>query len=52
MEVLNELMESILLDIGVEGLGTAAGITLLWGCFFGGAFALFHGILELLASTV
>lgn len=52
MERLNELIESMLLDAGVEGLGTAAGIGLLWGCFFGGTFALFRDILELLASTV
>lgn len=52
MNELNELIESILIDIGAEGMGTTAGIVLLWGLFFGGAFALFQGLLELLASTI
>ena len=41
-----------MLDVGLEGLGTATGIGLLWGGFLGGGLALFHELLELLASTV
>ena len=52
MELFNELIESLLIDNGLEGLGTAAGIALLWGCFFCGAFVVFHDLLELLASTI
>lgn len=52
MEVLNDWIESMILDIGLEGVGTAAGIALLWGCFFGGTYSLFHSVLYLLASTV
>lgn len=52
MEVLSEWIESLMLDTGLEGVATAAGIGMLWGCFFGGGYALFHGFLELLASTV
>ena len=52
MELLNEQIESMLLDVGLEGLGTASGIALLWGCFFGGTFALFHELLNLLAQTI
>ena len=52
MEALIELIESLLLDTGLEGVGTAAGIGMLWACFFGGAFATFHKVLELLASTI
>ena len=52
MEALNELIESLLLDVGLEGVGTAAGIGLLWACFLGGEFAVFYDILELLASTI
>ena len=52
MELLNEQIESLLLDVGIEGLGTAAGMALLWGCFFGGTFALFHSLLDLLAGTI
>ena len=52
MELLNEQIESMFLDIGLEGIGTASGIALLWGCFFGGTFSLFRGLLELLAATI
>lgn len=52
MEVLNELIESMFLDAGLEGMGATAGIALVWGCFFGGTFVLFHELLELLAGTV
>ena len=52
MEELNELIESLLIDVGEEGIGATAGIGLMWGLFFGGAFALFKGLLELLAGTV
>jgi len=49
---LNELVESIILDVAEEGIGATAGIGLLWGLFFTGAFAAFSGILNLLASTI
>ena len=52
MEELNELIVSMLADNGMEGLGTAAGIGLLWGCFFQGSYVLFGRLLELLASTI
>ena len=52
MEELNEWIESMMLDTGLEGVATAAGIGMLWGCFFGGGYALFHSLLELLAGTV
>ena len=52
MEELNELIASLVIDVGVEGIGTTAGIGLMWGLFIGGGFALFQGVLELLASTV
>ena len=52
MEELNELIESIMIDVAEEGIGTTAGIGLLWGLFFGGAYAIFQGLLELLASTL
>ena len=52
MEELNELIDAFFLDVALEGIGTAAGIALMWGLFFGGAYALFQRILELLASTI
>lgn len=52
MEELNELIESMMIDVAEEGVGATAGIGLLWGLFFGGAFTLFKGLLELLAGTV
>ena len=52
MDELNELIESFFIDVGIEGIGTTAGIVLLWGLFFGGTFALFKDLLELLAGIV
>ena len=52
MNEINEWIESMLMDIGSEGVGMAAGIGLMWGCFFGGAFVSFQRLLELLVSTV
>ena len=52
MEVLNEWIESMMLDVGLEGVGTAAGLALLWGCFFAGTYSLFHSVLHLLTSTI
>lgn len=52
MEELNGLIESIMIDVAEEGVGTAAGIGLMWGLFFGGGFTLFRGLLELLAGTI
>lgn len=52
MDELNEIIESLFLDVGIEGIGTTAGIGLLWSLFFGGAFTLFIGLVELLAGTV
>lgn len=52
MDELNEWIESMVIDVAEEGIGTAAGIGLMWGLFFGGAFVLFQGLLELLAGTI
>jgi len=52
MEEINELIESMMIDVAEEGIGTVAGIGLMWGMFFGGTFTLFRGLLELLAATV
>lgn len=52
MNELNELIESTFLDAGVEGIGTTAGVGLMWGMFFCGSFALFKELLALLVSTV
>ena len=52
MEGLNELIESMFLDIGIEGVGTATGIGMLWSSFFGGSFVLLHELLELLVGTI
>ena len=52
IDELNELIESLMIDVAGEGIGTTAGIALLWGLFFGGAYALFSGVLGLLAGTV
>ena len=52
MSQLNELIEILLMDVGTEGIGTTAGIALMWGLFFGGSFTLFSRLMELLAGTV
>ena len=44
MEELNELIESLLVDVAIEGIGATAGIGLIFGVF--------EALLELLASTV
>lgn len=50
MNELNELIETIMVDVAEEGIGTTAGMGLLWGLFFCGAFAGFTGLLNLLVS--
>lgn len=52
MDEINELIESLLIDVAEEGLGTTAGIGLLWGLFFAGTFTGFTELLELLVSTI
>lgn len=52
MDDINELIESLMVDAAEEGIGTTAGLGLLWGLFFTGAFAGFAGLLNLLASTI
>ncbi len=52
MNELNELIESFMIDVAEEGTGATAGIGLLWGVFFAGAYASFSGIINLLASTI
>ena len=52
MRELNELIESLMIDVAEEGIGATAGIGLLWGAFFTGAFASFSGIINLLVSTI
>lgn len=52
MNEINELIESLIIDVAEEGVGSAAGIGLLWALLGGGGYAAFQGILELLSSTV
>ena len=52
MEEWNEVIESLVIDVAEEGVGTTAGMALLWSLFFGGAFTVFAGIMSLLASTI
>ena len=52
LEELNELIENFIIDIASEGIGTTLGYILMWGLFFGGTFALFSGLMNLLSSTV
>lgn len=52
LDELNELMEGMMIDIASEGMGTALGVALMWGLFFGGTFALFYGLMTLLSSTI
>lgn len=52
MDEINEFIETILLDVGVEGIGCSAGISMLWALFFGGAFVTFREIIELLVYTI
>lgn len=52
MDELNEIIETLMIDVAEEGLGASAGIGLLWGLFFASMFAGFTGILNLLASTI
>lgn len=52
MDELNQLIESFMIDVLEEGIGTTAGMGLLWGLFFAGTFAGFAGLLNLLASTI
>lgn len=52
MDEINELIESLMVDVAEEGIGTTAGLGLLWGLFFAGVFAGFAGLLNLLASTI
>ena len=52
LEELNELIESMLLDIASEGTGAALGIALMWGLFFGGTFTIFSALMTVLISTV
>ena len=52
MDEINELLESLMIDIAKEGMGTAAGIGLLFGLFLGGTFASFSEVIDLLVSTI
>ena len=52
MDEINELLESLFVDVAEEGIGATAGIGLIWGLFFAGLFAGFAGVLTLLASTI
>lgn len=49
MDDLNELIEALMIDVAEEGIGTTAGIALLWGVFIGG---LYIGLSELLTLLV
>ena len=37
MNEINELVETLMIDVAEEGLGATSGIGLLWGTFFAGA---------------
>ena len=52
MENLGDLIEGLIMDILLEGIGATAGIALLWGLFFAGTFTLFSSMLTLFASTI
>lgn len=52
MDELNELIESLMIDIAEEGIGATAGIAIMWGLFFAGAYAGFLGLLNLLAGSI
>lgn len=52
MEDICDLLEGLMMDVLNEGLGATAGIALMWGMFFAGTYALFSGLLTLLAGTV
>lgn len=52
MEEINEFIETILLDVGAEGVGCSAGMSILWALFFGGAFATLREIINLLVGTI
>lgn len=52
MNELNELIEGLMIDVAEEGIGATAGIGLLWGVFFTGAYAGISGMINLLVSTI
>lgn len=52
LDELNQLIESIMIDVASEGTGSAFGIIIMWGLFFGGTFAVFSALMSLLASMV
>lgn len=52
MEELNKLIEALMIDVAEEGVGVTAGMGLLWGLFFTGAYVEFSEILNLLVSTI
>ena len=52
MEEINEFVETLFVDVGLEGIGCTAGMGLLWGIFFGGAFVAFREIINLLVYTI
>ena len=52
LEEMKEILETMIIDIASEGMGTAMGMALMWGLFFGGTFTVFYGIMTLLASTI
>lgn len=52
LEELNEIMESIIVDIASEGMGTTLGLILMWSGFFGGTYTLLNGLMTLLSSAV
>lgn len=52
LEELNELIESLMIDITSEGTGTIMGVVLLWGLFFGGTFTGFSVLMTWMSSTI
>ena len=52
LDDLNDMIEGLFIDVVSEGMGTTFGYILMWGMFFGGTFALFSGLMTLLAGTV
>ena len=52
MEEISDLLEGIMMDVLNEGIGTTAGIVLMWGMFIGGTFTAFSALMTLLAGTI
>ena len=43
MNELNEIIEALIIDVVIEGIGTLSGIGIIGGLIFGGVFSLWNG---------